>query len=106
MIDPVLSRLDRGTVADASVGSLMVVEGAPSLDEHSGLSNIAEPFAVQAIIAQLAIEAFHKSFLPRTAGCDEGRTNVLISKPAHHRRGGELRTVVNADILRLAVELH
>lgn len=44
----------------------LVVELAPPLDEHLGLSSAVEPLTVQQLVAQLAVEAFDKAVLPRT----------------------------------------
>jgi hypothetical protein len=42
----------------------MIVELPPLLDETSGLTQIPEPFVIQAFIAQLAVEAFHEAAVP------------------------------------------
>src|SRR5688572_9639584 len=47
-----------------------VVELPPALDQHLRLGPAAEPFAVEQLIAQLAVEAFDEAVLPRAAWRD------------------------------------
>ena len=84
----------------------MVVEVPPSLDDHAGLPHVVESLAVQALVAELAVEALDVAVLPRSARRDERGTNILVPQPAHHGPGRELGTVVAAQVLGLAVELH
>lgn len=84
----------------------MVVKLPPALDQGSRHSEVPEPLAVQALVPQLPIEAFDEAVAPGLAGRDEGRADVLIPQPAHDRARGELRALVRADELGLAVEPH
>ena len=41
-----------------AVRSSLVVEAPPALDQHARLSATAEPFAIEKLVAQLAVEGF------------------------------------------------
>jgi hypothetical protein len=60
---------------------MVVVEVTPALDEHTNLVHVSEPLAIEAFIAQLAVEAFDVGILPWTVR-DEHRTHILIPQPA------------------------
>ena len=53
-----------------AVGPLLVVELPPALDRHFRLGATAEPFAVQQLVPQLAVEAFDEAVLLRFARGD------------------------------------
>lgn len=78
---------------------LVVVEVTPALDDDLRFARILEPLAVEALVSQLAVEALDVAVLPRTARCDERRTDVLVSEPPHDRTGGKLGAVVAAHEL-------
>ncbi|CAI8693388.1 hypothetical protein EMIT0111MI5_10763 [Burkholderia sp. IT-111MI5] len=59
-----------------------VVKLPPAFDEHLGCGTTAEPSPVQQFLARLAANALNDLDLPRTARCDEGRTDGSISRPA------------------------
>jgi hypothetical protein len=65
-----------------------------------------KPFPVQAFVAQLAVEAFHKPVPPRATGFDIGRSNILITQPLHHCHGGKFRAIVEPNENRLAIQAH
>ena len=48
-----------------------VVVVPPFLDQHLGFPERVEHFAVQQLVAQLAVERFHAAVLPRAARLDE-----------------------------------
>jgi hypothetical protein len=58
------AELDRGQVAKAHMRPHGVVVLAPSLDQDARLSAGAEPFHVQAFVAQPAVEALVRAVLP------------------------------------------
>ena len=88
------------------MGTLLVAEVPPSLVDHAGLPHVVEPLAVQALVAELAVEALDVAVLPRSARRDKRGTNILGPPPSHHGPGREPGTVVAAKVLWLAVELH
>ena len=89
-----------------AVRPALVVELPPALDQHLGLGPAAEPFAVEQLLAQFAVEALHEAVLPRTARGDEGRADRGVAQPAHDLRRSELGAVVRAHERRLAVQPH
>lgn len=64
LLDPLLSSHGRGSIVQGAVWSPMVVELPPAFDQYTSLTDIAEPLAVEALIPQLAVEAFDKAVLP------------------------------------------
>src|ERR1700679_140454 len=75
-------------------------------DQHLRFLQAREDLPVQQLIAQLPIEAFDVSILPRTPRLDEQRLHSKILQPVTHHRGRELRAVVAADVLRHAARCH
>ena len=61
---------------------------------------------VETLVAQLAIEAFHKSVLPRTARLDINWPDVLVSQPFHHRCSREFCSIIGSNKRGLAIEAH
>jgi len=51
------------------VGLALVVEQGPSFDQHLGLGQRAEPFPVERLVAQQAVEAIDEVFLPGRIDC-------------------------------------
>ena len=80
--------------------SLGVVEVSPLLDQHLRLLECGEDFHVQALISELAVEAFVVAVLPGRAWRDEQLFDVQSREPLAHGLGDELRTVVRSDMLR------
>ena len=48
-----------------------VIELSPGLDDDTGLTQRAEPFAAQAFVSEFAVKAFAFAVLPRLSGGDE-----------------------------------
>ena len=78
-----------------------VVMAASALDDRLGLRPRPEPFETQALVPELAIEAFGNAILPRLAGLDQRRVDALRDDPGQERFGHELRAVVAAKALPL-----
>src|SRR6266566_9944516 len=73
-----LSReLVRREIAEARMWADFVVMAAPALDDRLGLRPRPEPFETQALVAELAVEAFGNAILPRLAGLDQCRIDAL-----------------------------
>ncbi len=70
-----------------------VVMAAPALDDRLGLRPRPEPFETQALVAELAVEAFGDAILPRLAGLDQRRIDALRNDPGQERLRHELRAV-------------
>src|SRR5205823_9719509 len=77
-----------------------IVMAAPALDDRLGLRPRPEPFETQALVAELAIEAFVNAILPRLAGLDQCRVDALRDDPGQERFRHELRAVVAAQEAR------
>src|SRR3954471_1645206 len=72
--------------------------GSPSLGQR------LEPVLVQALVAELAVEALDVAVLHRPAGLDQDVPNAVPLRPRHEGAAGELRTVVGAHGRRVAAE--
>lgn len=75
----------------------LVVMLAPDLDNDLRFSAAAEPFQAQALVPELAVEAFGAAILPRFSWLNDCHANALVTGPAQQRVGNELRTVVGAQ---------
>ena len=59
----------------------LVVVRAPRLDDDCGVGAGAEPFEAQALVAELAVEAFPDAVLPRLPRVDQRGLDALIDDP-------------------------
>ncbi len=75
-----------------------VVMATPTFDDRLGLRSGPKPLKTQALVAELAIEAFADAILPRLAGLDQCRIDVLCEDPRQERLGYELRAVVATQL--------
>src|SRR5438067_13058086 len=73
---------------------------APALDDRLCLRPRPEPFETQALVAELAGEAFGNAILPRPAGLDQCRVDALRDDPGQERFRHALRAVVAAQEAR------
>ena len=85
------------------VGALIVVLIEPSLDDLPGLSDRAEPPAVQAAIAKDPVEALIMAALTGATGRDVMGLYALGRQPLPYRLGDEPRAVVALEIGRWAI---
>ncbi len=76
------------------MGTLVVVELPHFSINIFALVSRYEPFAIQAFVSQFAVEAFHKSVLPRATRFDVSRSDILVSQPFHYCCGGKFRSIV------------
>ena len=67
----ILAHLGRRSIPKGGMRAQVVVELPPALDDSPGFSQIPEPLAVQAFVAQLPVEALHEAVVPRLAGRNE-----------------------------------
>jgi hypothetical protein len=79
-----------------------VVGLLPTLDEHLGLEQGVERLPLQELVSELSVEALHVAVLPRRPRLDVQRLHADPSKPLPYARGGELASIVAADVLRHA----
>jgi hypothetical protein len=94
-----------GLVAQRAVRPARVLVGAPCLDDLACFGERSEPAFVQALVAELAVEAPHVCVLCRLACLDQPQRHAVAVGPAVERVGGELRALVGPDHLRQAAEL-
>src|SRR3546814_11818810 len=80
----------------------LVVVLAPRLDHDLGFSPRPEPFEAQALVAELAVEAFAGAILPGLARVDQCRADPLVRDPAEQGLRDELRAVVRTQVQRCA----
>src|SRR5690554_830786 len=76
----------------------MVVLIEPSLDDFPGLSDRAEPPAVQTAIAENAVEALVVPILPWASRGDVVCLHALLCEPLPHGLCHELRAVITLEI--------
>lgn len=86
--------------------SLLVIELPPLLDEDLRFRPTSELLPIQQLITQLAVEALHKTVLPRTAWRNIDRSDILVPQLTHNFGCRELDPVFRSDIGRLAIHAH
>ena len=84
-------------VAEGAVGPDRVVLAAPALDEDLGLGQGGDDLRIETLVAERAVEGFHRPVLPGTARCDEERGHAETLQPGAHRSRGARRVVVGAE---------
>ena len=94
------------TIAQGAVRTPGVVVLPPHLDDHTCFFERVENLAVQAFIAQLAVERFAVAVLPGTAGFDKHRSCTDRIEPRAHTLRTHLRAVVAPHVLGRAVREH
>lgn len=77
-----------------------IVAAAPALDQHPGFLEAIEDLAVEALVSELADEAFIVPVLPRTAGFDLERLQINLQEPVPDRLRRKLAAVVGADVIQ------
>ena len=93
-------KLGGGSTAQPSVWSRGVVVLPPRLDEPLRIGDAEEPGAVQALVAQSAVEAFAVRVLHWSARADERQGHADAMCPAIQRLPGELGPVVTDNAAR------
>lgn len=90
--------LRRGEVAQGTVGTQGVVLAAEADEGDLGAAEGVEELAVEELVAELVVEALDVGVLPRGAGRDVERADVLGHEPVADGVGDELRAVVAAQV--------
>jgi hypothetical protein len=98
--------LARREIVEARMRPHFVVVPPPCFDDDLRLGARTEPFEAQALVAELAVEAFRDAILPRLAGLDQRRADALRDDPGQQCLGYELRPVVAAQERRDAACAH
>src|SRR5258707_173230 len=83
-----------------------VVVPPPKLDLLLRVGEIDKPVGIEALVSKLAVEAFDVAVLGRLAWPDEVQLHAPLEGPGIERLGDELRTVVDANALRIAAHGH
>ncbi len=87
-----------------AVGPHLVEVAAPFSNGHSGLVQRLEPLLVEALVAELAVEALDEPILRRLARCDQDVAHAATRGPGHECLTGEFRSVVGSDGCGVAAE--
>lgn len=85
---------------------LLIVVAAPSGEGDPRFRAAHEELAVQAFLAQLAVERLHAAILPRAAGLDEAQARAGAMCPAHQRDADEFRAIVRPHVGRSRALAH
>lgn len=93
---------DRRLVADRTVRSDLVIVSTPILHFHPGVVKAHEPMRVQALGAELAVEAFDKPVVGRLAWPREVEHDVFLIRPQIEIPANEFTAVVDPNGLRIA----
>lgn len=70
---------------------------SPRLDRRACVPKAGEPVQVQAVLAELAVEALDERILRRLTWLDEVQPDHSSSRPEEHRLAGQLGAVVADD---------
>jgi hypothetical protein len=85
----------RCQVAQGAVWTHLVVIDSPAFDGLPRIVQSEKPVLVEALLAELAMEAFDVAVLHRSAGCDEVQCDLVLISPLVQSPGGELCAVIN-----------
>ena len=84
-------------MAERTVRPDLVVVNPPALDDPPSIVQAGEPMQVQALVPELAVEAFDESVLSRLARLNEVQLYAGTSRPEEQRLAGQFRAVVADD---------
>jgi hypothetical protein len=98
------SELSRCAVADRTVWPHLVVITAPCRNDGFGMIERREPLLVEALVAELAVEAFDVRVLRRLARLGKREGDAVRVRPLVERPPGELGTLVGTDRGWIAAE--
>ena len=84
------------------MGSFGVVVSDPGADQFAGMGQVAEQGLVQKLVAQPAVEAFHKAVLHRLSGGDVVPLDMLVLRPFENGMTCNFCPVVTDDSLGFA----
>ncbi len=85
-------------VVDRAMRSDGVVFVAEAAGDNLRFEHAAEQFAIEAFVAEAAVEAFVHAVLPRTAWFDEACGDARVLQPGLEGAGGKLTAVVAAQM--------
>ena len=93
---------DRDPLADAAVGSFLVVVSAPILHLQASVVKAHEPMSVQAFAAELAVERLDERIIRWLAGPREVEGHTIRVGPEIEIARHELAALVDPNGLRIA----
>ena len=80
-----------------------VIFSLPIRDLPPGVEQVPEPAHVQALVAQLSIEAFHASILGWFSRLDVNEIDLPLDGPGEEVARSQLRAVITANRIGLAM---
>lgn len=84
------------------MGSVVVVVVSPVFEDDAGFEEVGEVLDVEAFVSEAAVERLDPAVLPGGARLDAGGVGGRVPAPVPQRVGGELGTVVHAQMGRCA----
>src|SRR5450759_3585433 len=87
-------------LVEGAVRANVVVVEAPGFDRLARIVERRKPMRVEALEAELSVEAFDEGILIRLAGLDEAQLDSALLGPGQERPARELRPVVRVDGFR------
>ena len=90
--------------ANAAVRPNLVVVPTPCGNLGACLAHALEPVLIEALVAELAVEALDVAVLHGPSWLDQEMPHAMGLRPADEGPAGELRTVVGSDGCRVAPE--
>src|SRR6478609_5247925 len=85
-------------VAQRAVRPVLVVLAAVVLNDYAGFGQRPELLPVEALVAQASMEALDEAILPRTAGLDIDRLDLIGGQPSLDFLGDKLGTIVTPQV--------
>src|SRR5579864_1464038 len=85
------------------MGPHVIVMAPPDFNQDASLGAAAEPFHVEALVAEFTVEALVGAVLPRFAGIDQGGVDLRLGEPFQDRFAHEFRSVIGAQERRGAM---
>ena len=85
----------RREIAERAMGTEFVVILTEGFDEVAGVAQVNKQVFVEALITELAVEAFDIGVLRRLARSNKAMPDIVIVAPALERNAGKLRAVVS-----------
>src|SRR5271169_2862672 len=99
-----LAELGGSAVLRTRMRPYCIVMPTPDFDQDPSLDAVAKPLHVQALVAELAVEALVGAILPRLARIDQGGVDLDLGEPYQDSVANEFRTVVRTQKHRRTVD--
>lgn len=99
-----LGKLCWGNPSQTAVEADLIEVASPVSDHASGMMQRLEPLLVQALVAELAVEALDVAVLHGLARSDQDVPDAMAGGPGHEGSTGELRAVIGPHRRGVAAE--